>query len=96
MHTSRFCAQQRTKNSNIDYFGKSVEQDGFRCFDLIIVGGGVSGLAAARKLEELCFDVVVLEARDRIGGRVQSTILGEVLVELGHSSSMGQLSRILS
>ncbi|OYY72569.1 MAG: hypothetical protein B7Y47_02175 [Sphingomonas sp. 28-63-12] len=38
--------------------------------DVIVLGAGVSGLNAARLLEEQGFKVIVLEARDRVGGRV--------------------------
>jgi monoamine oxidase len=38
--------------------------------DVVIIGAGAAGLAAARALNEHGVDVVVLEARDRIGGRV--------------------------
>jgi monoamine oxidase len=38
--------------------------------DVIVVGAGAAGLAAASRLTEDGYDVVVLEARDRIGGRV--------------------------
>lgn len=38
--------------------------------DVVIIGAGVAGLAAARRLDEQGLRVVVLEARSRIGGRV--------------------------
>ena len=41
--------------------------------DVIVVGGGVSGLAAAASLARAGFKVTLLEARSRLGGRVYTT-----------------------
>lgn len=38
--------------------------------DVIIIGAGLAGLAAARQLQALGFKVIVLEGRSRPGGRV--------------------------
>lgn len=39
---------------------------------VIVVGAGLAGLTAARELERLGARVMVIEARDRVGGRVQT------------------------
>jgi len=45
--------------------------------DVVVIGAGFSGLAAARVLEAEGLDVVVLEARDRVGGRVLNEPIGD-------------------
>lgn len=41
-------------------------------YDVVIIGAGVAGLSAARYLHDKGLSVCVIEARDRIGGRVWS------------------------
>src|SRR4051812_40348573 len=50
---------------------------------VIVVGGGLSGLAAARILHAAGSEVTVLEARDRVGGRTLSRRIGRGTFDLG-------------
>ncbi|MBP6868837.1 MAG: FAD-dependent oxidoreductase [Candidatus Pacebacteria bacterium] len=50
---------------------------------ILILGAGLSGLRTAVLLKREGFAVKVLEARDRIGGRVYTKKIGNVHVELG-------------
>lgn len=53
-------------------------------YDTLVIGAGAAGLAAARVLADAGQRVAVLEARDRIGGRVQTDhAFGAVPVERG-------------
>lgn len=55
-------------------------------FDACVIGAGVSGLAAAQTLSRAGYYVVVLEGRDRIGGRVCPTWLGANLLSAEESA----------
>lgn len=51
--------------------------------EIVIVGAGIAGLAAASKLQAAGRQVVVVEARDRLGGRIHTDRSWTVPVELG-------------
>ncbi|MBL8161000.1 MAG: FAD-dependent oxidoreductase [Anaerolineae bacterium] len=51
---------------------------------IVVIGAGLSGLAAARELQAQGHEVVVVEARDRIGGRIwTSTKWADMPLDLG-------------
>ncbi len=50
---------------------------------VIVVGAGAAGLTLARALHDDGVDVIVLEARDRIGGRVHTAHVGDAWLDLG-------------
>ncbi|CAN7122637.1 unnamed protein product [Brassica rapa subsp. narinosa] len=52
---------------------------------VIVIGSGISGLAAARSLSEASFNVTVLESRDRIGGRIHTDYSFGCPVDMGAS-----------
>jgi monoamine oxidase len=52
--------------------------------DVVVVGAGFAGLSAARDLVAAGRSVAVVEARDRVGGRVQNRPIGDgKIVEVG-------------
>ena len=65
--------------------------------DAVVLGAGLAGLAAARDLTRGGADVIVLEARDRVGGRVEQVAvdenrpvqLGGELVGRAHTAYLG-------
>jgi monoamine oxidase len=59
---------------------------GYNCrVKVIVVGAGMSGLVAARKLHDHGVDVEIVEGRDRIGGRTHTVELAGASVDLGAS-----------
>jgi len=51
--------------------------------DVVVVGAGLAGLQAARTLSDAGRSVVVLEARDRVGGRTCSRQVGRSVMDVG-------------
>jgi protoporphyrinogen oxidase len=49
----------------------------------VVLGGGVAGLTAAVELLSRGWRVTILEAKDRLGGRVHTVHHGKIPVELG-------------
>lgn len=54
-----------------------------RDYDAIVIGGGFAGVTAARDLSLRGFKTLLLEARDRLGGRTHTVSRGGHEVELG-------------
>ena len=52
-------------------------------YDVVIIGGGFAGVTAARDLQKRGLSTIVLEARDRLGGRTFYEERNGFHVELG-------------
>src|SRR5690242_4588601 len=50
---------------------------------VVILGAGIAGLVSAYELQRAGYRVTVLEARDRIGGRVWTIRGGDRIVQMG-------------
>jgi phytoene dehydrogenase-like protein len=51
--------------------------------DIVIVGGGLAGLAAARRLDRAGLDWLLLEGSDRLGGRVATDVVDGYRLDRG-------------
>jgi monoamine oxidase len=65
--------------------------------DVIVVGAGLAGLTAARAVANAGRTVIVLEARDRVGGRVVGHLIGDgKVIEMGGEYAGPTQDRILA
>ena len=51
--------------------------------DVVIVGAGAAGLTAANELRKAGLSVAVVEARDRVGGRLWTDVIDGAMLEIG-------------
>ncbi|XP_065166695.1 spermine oxidase-like [Atheta coriaria] len=63
--------------------------------DVIIIGAGPAGVAAATKLDQQGINVKVFEANEWIGGRVHSIKFGDAWVDLGAEWCHGEKENIV-
>jgi monoamine oxidase len=63
--------------------------------DVIVIGAGVSGLTVTRDLTVAGLRVLVLEARDRLGGRIMTHQTADGPIELGAEFVHGAVEEIL-
>jgi monoamine oxidase len=63
--------------------------------EVIIIGGGIAGLSAARHLTESGMRIVLLEARDRLGGRIYTDHCGQYPIDMGAEFIHGRPQEIL-
>jgi phytoene dehydrogenase-like protein len=66
--------------------------------DVVVVGAGLAGLCAARGLAAAGLDVVVVEAADRVGGRVATDVVDGFLVDRGfqvYNTAYPESARVL-
>lgn len=78
-----FMFLERYGHINYGIFERLQEIKEKRKEKVIVIGAGISGLVAAQQLQSFGFEVVVLEARDRVGGRIATFRKGSNIADLG-------------
>lgn len=76
---SSSCNQKETANLSTSNKANSSKAN------ILVIGAGIAGLAAARELQNNGFKVTILEGRDRIGGRIYTDRSLGYAIDLGAS-----------
>lgn len=63
-------------------------------YDVVVIGAGMAGLAAARALAEAGQRVVLLEAQERVGGRIRTVREGDLVIETGAEFVHGRAAEL--
>ena len=70
--TATACTEDRSSSSAPSVTGVVERPDAGAARRVVVIGAGLAGLTAAHAVRDAGWDVVVLEARDRVGGRVHT------------------------
>jgi monoamine oxidase len=66
--------------------------------EIVVVGAGAAGIAAARRLHDRGRSVLLIEATERVGGRAHTVNAGNLPLDLGcgwlHSAERNPLARL--
>lgn len=64
-------------------------------YDIIIIGGGISGLSLAYFLAEMDRNVLVIDKKDRVGGAIESLSYDDFNVDLGAHTGYNSYTSLL-
>lgn len=65
-------------------------------YDIIIVGGGISGLFTGYKLSETGLRILIIESSERLGGRIKTIHTNDILYESGAARFHKTHTKLLS
>ena len=65
-------------------------------YDIIIVGGGISGLFTGYKLSETGLRILIIESSERLGGRIKTIHTNDILYEIGGARFHKTHTKLLS
>src|SRR3546814_1433466 len=58
--------------------------------NIVVIGGGIAGLVAARELAGSGHDVLLLEGSDRLGGKLRLEAVGGITVDVGAEAMLNR------